>query len=122
VPPGARGGRLVSITLVPPKIIERGADSGVALRGTTTVRMLGASFAGWLGDGGVTVSGVGAEPGSVRVAYALTPQRVGLSDGSTVDLKLPAGQYAMFCFFPDPSKGDMPHALEGMIKEFTVTA
>jgi len=77
VPPGARGGRLVSITLVPPKIIERGADSGVALRGTTTVRMLGASFAGWLGDGGVTVSGVGAEPGSVRVAYALTPQRVG---------------------------------------------
>jgi len=39
--------------------------------------MLGASFAGWLGDGGVTVSGVGAEPGSVRVAYALTPQRVG---------------------------------------------
>jgi hypothetical protein len=77
VPPGARGGRLVSITLVPPKIIERGADSGVALRGTTTVRMLGASLAGWLGDGGVTVSGPGAEPGSVRVAYALTPQRAG---------------------------------------------
>ena len=77
MPPAARGGRLVSITLVPPEIIERGADSGVALRGTTTVRMLGASFAGWLGDGGVTVAGVGAEPGSVRVAYALTPQRVG---------------------------------------------
>ena len=34
----ARGGRLVSITLVPPRIIERGSDEGVALRGTTTVR------------------------------------------------------------------------------------
>jgi len=77
VPPGARGGRLVSITLVPPKIIERGADSGVALRGTTSVRLLGASLAGWLGDGGVTVSGAAAEPRSLRIAYALTPQRVG---------------------------------------------
>jgi ABC-type lipoprotein export system ATPase subunit len=41
------------------------------------VRLLDASLAGWLGDGGVTVSGKAAEPGSLRVAYALTPQRVG---------------------------------------------
>jgi hypothetical protein len=77
LPEEARGGRLVSLTLVPPRIIERGSDEGVALRGTTTVRLLGASLGGWLGDGGVTVSGAAAEPGSLRVAYALTPQRVG---------------------------------------------
>ena len=77
LPAQARGGRLVSIALVPPRIIERGSDEGVALRGTTTVRLLDASLAGWLGDGGVTVSGKAAEPGSLRVAYALTPQRVG---------------------------------------------
>ena len=49
---------------------------------------------------------------------------VGLSPNQTawLDLKLPAGQYAMLCFFPDPTKDDMPHALEGMIKEFTVTS
>jgi hypothetical protein len=77
LPAEARGGRLVSLTLVPPRIIERGSDEGVALRGTTTVRLLGASLAGWLGDGGVTVSGAVAEPGAVQVAYALTPQRGG---------------------------------------------
>ncbi len=77
LPAQARGGRLVSLTLVPPRIIERGSDEGVALRGTTTVRLLGASLAGWLGDGGVTVSGASGQPGSLRVAYALTPQRVG---------------------------------------------
>jgi hypothetical protein len=77
LPAEARGGRLVSFTLVPPRIIERGSDEGVALRGTTTVRLLGASLAGWLGDGGVTVSGAAAEPGSLRVAYALTPERFG---------------------------------------------
>ena len=49
---------------------------------------------------------------------------VGLSHGQTawLDLKLDPGDYAMFCFFPDPNKDDMPHALEGMIKGFTVTA
>jgi uncharacterized cupredoxin-like copper-binding protein len=49
---------------------------------------------------------------------------VGLSPNQRawLDLKLAPGQYAMFCFFPDPSKDDLPHALEGMIKAFTVTA
>jgi hypothetical protein len=77
LPAAASGGRLVSLTLVPPRIIERGSDEGVALRGTTTVRLLGGSLAGWLGDGGVTVSGAGGDPGSLRVTYSLTPQRVG---------------------------------------------
>lgn len=49
---------------------------------------------------------------------------VGLSPNQTawLTMKLAPGQYAMFCFFPDPSKGDLPHALEGMIKGFTVTS
>ena len=34
----------------------------------------------------------------------------------TVDYDLPAGQYAVLCFFPDPKMGGMPHALMGMIE------
>jgi hypothetical protein len=34
----------------------------------------------------------------------------------TVDYDLPAGQYAVLCFFPDPEMGGMPHALMGMIE------
>ena len=74
VPSSARGGKLVAITLVPPRIIERGSDAGVALRGTTTLRLLGASLRGWLGEGGVTASSSGAA-GSLRVDYTVTPQR-----------------------------------------------
>ena len=77
LPARARGGKLVSLTLVPPRIIERGSDEGVALRGTTTVRVLGATLSDWLGEGGVTASRDAGEPGSLRVAYALTPQRTG---------------------------------------------
>jgi hypothetical protein len=76
LPQEARGGLLVALALVPPRIIERGSDEGVALRGTTTLRLLGASLAGWLGEGGATLAPGGA-PGSLRVAYALTPQRIG---------------------------------------------
>jgi hypothetical protein len=74
LPDGARGTRLVSITLVPPRIVERGSDEGVALRGTTTLRVLDGSLAGWLGERGATVAGGGA--GSLRVTYAVTPQRI----------------------------------------------
>ncbi|MEO6469280.1 MAG: hypothetical protein ABIP21_09275 [Acidimicrobiia bacterium] len=37
----------------------------------------------------------------------------------TLDLK--PGNYVFLCFFPDPTKDNMPHALEGMVKEFTVS-
>jgi uncharacterized cupredoxin-like copper-binding protein len=49
---------------------------------------------------------------------------VGLSphQEAWVTFDLAPGHYAFFCFFPDPPKGDLPHALEGMIKELTVTA
>jgi len=76
LPPRARGGRLVSLTLVPPRIIERGSDEGVALRGTTTVRVVGASLDRWLGEGGVVARAAG-NPGALQVAYTLTPQRIG---------------------------------------------
>ena len=34
----------------------------------------------------------------------------------TLDYKLPAGQYFMTCFFPDPKMKGMPHAFMGMTK------
>lgn len=34
----------------------------------------------------------------------------------TVDYDLPAGQYVVMCFFPDPKMGGMPHAMMGMLK------
>jgi uncharacterized cupredoxin-like copper-binding protein len=35
-------------------------------------------------------------------------------------MALTPGHYVLLCFFPDPNKGNIPHALEGMIKEITV--
>ena len=48
---------------------------------------------------------------------------VGLSSKahSWLTLDLSPGTYAMVCFFPDPTKNGLPHALEGMIKEVTVS-
>ena len=34
----------------------------------------------------------------------------------TVDYDLPAGQYVVMCFFPDPKMGGMPHSLMGMLR------
>jgi hypothetical protein len=36
-------------------------------------------------------------------------------------LDLAPGKYALLCFFPDTAKDGTPHALEGMIKEITIT-
>jgi uncharacterized cupredoxin-like copper-binding protein len=38
-----------------------------------------------------------------------------------LDLNLTAGKYVLICFFPDTTKGGLPHALEGMVKEFTIS-
>jgi hypothetical protein len=46
----------------------------------------------------------------------LTPGR-----SMTVDYDLPAGQYAVLCFFPDPMMGGMPHAAMGMIEMIHLT-
>ena len=39
----------------------------------------------------------------------------------TVDYDLPAGQYVVMCFFPDPTMGGMPHALMGMLEMIHLT-
>ena len=39
----------------------------------------------------------------------------------TVDYDLPAGQYVVMCFFPDPKMQGMPHALMGMLEMIHLT-
>ena len=73
LPDASRGGRLVELVLVPPRIIERGSDEGTALRGATTIRIRGVSLDGWLGTGGVTAAN--GSGGTIRATYAITPQR-----------------------------------------------
>lgn len=48
---------------------------------------------------------------------------VGLGPGQTMyqAMALTPGKYVLLCFFPDPTKGNVPHALEGMVKEITVS-
>jgi uncharacterized cupredoxin-like copper-binding protein len=48
---------------------------------------------------------------------------VGIGHGQSAyqQMDLTPGKYVLVCFFPDPNKNDLPHALEGMIKEFTVS-
>ena len=36
-------------------------------------------------------------------------------------MALTPGNYVLICFFPDPTKDDLPHTLEGMVKEITIT-
>jgi hypothetical protein len=46
----------------------------------------------------------------------------GLAPGATgaLDLELTPGTYVAVCFFPDPTKGGLPHAIEGMLGTVTV--
>jgi hypothetical protein len=46
----------------------------------------------------------------------LTPQQ-----HAWLSMNLAPGNYLLVCFFPDPKKGNIPHILEGMIKEFTIS-
>jgi hypothetical protein len=75
LPPRARDGRLVALSLVPPRLSDRGADSGTALRGTTTLRIPGAALDDWVGEGGVRASSAPSAPDTLRVAYSITQQR-----------------------------------------------
>jgi len=47
----------------------------------------------------------------------------GVSPGETgwLDLNLPKGNYVAACFFPDPTKNNVPHVAEGMLSAFKVT-
>jgi hypothetical protein len=81
VPPEARGGRLVAVTLVPPRIQERGAEAGQPFEGTLALGPLRAETPGgrvelsryedWIGVDGAHA----AEAGSgVLLRYTLTEQ------------------------------------------------
>ncbi|WP_457206344.1 hypothetical protein [Nocardioides sp. P5_C9_2] len=54
-------------------------------------------------------------PGSLETDV-LSPHRA-----MTLDYDLPAGQYVVLCFMPDPAMHGMPHALMGMIEMIHLT-
>ena len=72
MPPGSR---LVSLEIVPPRrLIEGGADAGIAFEGTVHLDgPLGSELATWVGVDGATVRPAGK---GVDVDFVLTPQRV----------------------------------------------
>jgi hypothetical protein len=57
----------------------------------------------------VSITGLGGITG-------LSPQQ-----HAWLDMNLTPGNYVLICFFPDPKKGGIPHALEGMTKEFAIS-
>ena len=68
-----QGARIASLELVPPRIIERGADAGDALGGTLVVGgPLARSLRTWVGVGGVDLRPVGD---GVELRYTITPGR-----------------------------------------------
>jgi hypothetical protein len=82
VPPEARGGRVLALTLVPPRIQERGADAGKPFTGTLALGPLSvetpgnalrplSTYEGWIGVNGseATFSG-----GGVTLRYTLSEQ------------------------------------------------
>ncbi|HET9938886.1 MAG TPA: FtsX-like permease family protein, partial [Gaiella sp.] len=90
LPPAARGGHLVSLTLRPPRLNDRGADSGVALRGGTIVRIPGVALDDWIGLGGVDVART-SRSDALAVRYAVTYQRVArLRPRQPTDVRPPA--------------------------------
>jgi len=46
----------------------------------------------------------------------------GVAPGDTgyVDLAVPPGRYVAVCFFPDPTRNGLPHAVEGMLQGVTI--
>ena len=57
LPARLRGGKLVALELVPPRLVDRGADSGRPLAGS--LRLGGLAAQAWLGEGGVVLRPAG---------------------------------------------------------------
>lgn len=72
---------------------------------------------------GFLLSPPGSPPPAGPPPFSEAEGLVGLStnERAWLTFDLAPGKYAMVCFFPDPTKDDIPHAVEGMIKEVTVT-
>jgi hypothetical protein len=77
--------------------------------GTTTDQVLEFLQSGEQGQPPWGLPG-GMETGSLSAGHSMT-----------VDYDLPAGQYVVMCFFPDPKMGGMPHALMGMLEMIHLT-
>src|SRR3954447_2279468 len=45
----------------------------------------------------------------------------GIGDSIVYDVDLAPGHYAILCFMPDPGTAGPPHAMKGMIDEFTIS-
>jgi hypothetical protein len=72
--------------------------------------------------GGSVTATVHLEPGEVNVVQtAASVEDPPLVDAGTISLRY--GRESTCCcgFFPDPTKGNLPHVLEGMIKEITIS-
>jgi hypothetical protein len=59
-----------------------------------------------------------SEEGPPPVDFSKSVESAVISGGESVafDYRLPAGTYAMLCFWPDASMGGMPHAFMGMVR------
>jgi hypothetical protein len=60
------------------------------------------------------------QPPPFFIAPGIATEVVGPHQAMTMKYNLPAGTYAMLCFFPDPNMGGMPHAFMGMIRIITL--
>ncbi len=69
LPARLRGGKLVALELVPPRLVDRGADAGRPLAGT--LRLGGLAAQGWLGEGGVVLRPDGD---GVELTYRINQQ------------------------------------------------
>jgi hypothetical protein len=69
LPQRLRGGLLVALELVPPRLQDRGADAGNALAGR--LRLTGLPVGGWVGEGGVVASQLA---NGVELRYRITRQ------------------------------------------------
>ena len=73
LPQRLRGGTLVALELVPPRLQERGADAGHALAGRLRLEARPAgSFGDWIGEGGIEVHRLAS---GTELRYRITPQR-----------------------------------------------
>jgi hypothetical protein len=81
IPPEARGGRIVSLTFAPPRIVERGGDQGAPFDGTLRLGILGARtpagltqlgpYEDWLGVNGVDAVD---DPRGATLSFTLSEQ------------------------------------------------
>jgi hypothetical protein len=71
LPRRLRGGTLVALELVPPRLQERGADAGHALAGRLELVVPDRSFGDWIGEGGIETR---RSTSGIELRYRITPQ------------------------------------------------